>query len=130
AKGLSGEPMLNPIVNQVANEMAIFNDVPGKAPHLFPNGLNSYPIPFFGDIRRAEIVTVALNPAQNEFETGRQWPTNLDATSLTTRLLHYFDLPEPEPHPWFGDLEKALLYIECSYWRNSVHVDLLSFPTK
>ena len=100
---------------------------------IFPNRDNLYPIPFFGDIRRAEVLTMALNPAHDEFE-NRQWPPRAHPTALTgaalaSRLLHYFDLPEPGPHPFFPVLSKMLLPIHCSYLRNAAHVDLSSLPT-
>ena len=121
--------MSHPIVDLVENELKIFQVVKNQFPHLFPQNQILYPIPFFGDIRCAEVLTLALNPAWTEFNTPRQWLGNFDSPALTTRLIHYFDLPQPEPHPWFDRLEKALLYIGCSYRQDAAHVDLLSFPT-
>jgi hypothetical protein len=131
--------MPNPIVELVEKEMAWFDRVLAQdrtrplTTQIFPDKDNLYPMPFFGDIRRAEVLTVALNPAHTEFDE-RQWPSNetptaLSSFTLTSRLLHYFDLPEPEPHPFFKQFSQLLQLINCSYARNASHVDLSSLPT-
>jgi len=104
-------------------------------PELFPDQSNLHPIPFFGDIRRAEVLTLALNPARTEFEHGRYWLPNKDDPSLvapvlTTRLLHYFDLPVPAPHEWFRTFEDTLHLLGCSYRTNAAHIDVHPLPTK
>jgi len=103
-------------------------------PLIFPNQDNLYPVPFFGDIRKAEVLTLALNPAWTEFRRGgsheRNWIPGLDANALTTRLLHYFDLPVPSPHRFFEDLRPGLEILDKSYAQNVAHIDLHSFPTK
>jgi hypothetical protein len=99
-------------------------------PSIFPDQDNLYPAPFFGDIRNAEVLTLALNPAWTEFGRDRHWMPGLDPRSLTTRLLHYFDLPEPSPHDWFTHREGTLEQISSSYKENAAHIDLLSYPTK
>jgi hypothetical protein len=129
---LSG-PMKNPIVKLVENELAWFSEVRAGHPGLFPPQDNLYPIPFFGDIRRADVLTLALNPAWTEFREERYWlPTTQApavAPTLASRLLHYFDLPVPEQHQWFDNCQKALLYIGCSYERNAAHIDVHPLPT-
>lgn len=129
------EPAGNRVVALVEDEMNLFEKVHREYAGIFQHNDNLYPIPFFGDIRRAEVITVALNPAPNEFSAERQWParaqpTGLTATALTSRLLHYFDLPSPRPHNFFsrqyGDM---LLWVHSAYARNVAHVDLLPFPT-
>lgn len=126
--------MKNPIVALVEQELTRFKEARQRTPRLYLQQDNLYPVPFFGDIRNLEVLTVGLNPASGEFADGRFWPPNQflpeeAAPTLTTRLLNYFDLPEPDQHKWFNDLEKALLYIGCSYTRNAAHVDILSHPT-
>jgi hypothetical protein len=131
--------MCDPIVRFVQADLERFQAVRELQPTLFPNQDNLYPIPFFGDIRRAEVLTLGLNPACTEFSQGgakeRYWlPNNhlpaAAAPPLTMRLLHYFDLPVPVQHRWFDECEKALLYLACSYETNAAHVDLHSLPTK
>jgi hypothetical protein len=131
--------MKNPIVTLVENELIWFEQVLNEDrsrpeyERIFPKKDNLYPMPFFGDIRRAEVLTLALNPSHTEFDE-RQWPCNgkptaLTGSALTSRLLHYFDLPEPEPHPFFSQLSQMLLLIHSSYTENAAHIDLSSLPT-
>lgn len=125
--------MPNPIVELVKEEMIWFTEIQAEYADLFPpNNLapSLYPIPFFGDIRSADVLTVALNPAWKEFERSRGWLSNLDASALTTRILHYFDLPEPSPHPFFKRLLPACAQLGRSYRRGVAHVDILSCPTQ
>jgi hypothetical protein len=126
--------MPNPIVALVEKELERFEVFWEANPLLFPGQDNLYPIPFFGDIRKAEVLTLALNPAWTEFSKGgryeRHWIPGLDACALTTRLLHYFDLPVPPPHQWFDYRRNAMELLSCSYERNAAHIDLFSFPTK
>ena len=131
--------MKNPIVELAGKELAWFegvwiqdrNRIPER--RIFSDRDNLYPIPFFGDIRRAEVLTLALNPADNEFDRRewprRQIPTGFSATALASRMLHYFDLPEPEPHPFFEPFMRMLLPVGASYLTNSAHIDLSSLPT-
>jgi hypothetical protein len=83
-------------------------------------GVRTFPIPFFGDIEKAEVLTIGLNPSATEFES-RGWPAALDAKGLTERLLRYFD---SGGHPWFAAWETALAEIGASYRRNAAHLDI------
>lgn len=83
-------------------------------------GVVTHPIPFFGDIQTARVVTVGVNPSATEFE-GRGWPPELDSEALTDRLLGYF---QAKPHPWFDRWESVLANIGSSYKRDAAHVDL------
>jgi hypothetical protein len=124
--------MPDALLSLVSNELGLFRELQHQQPQMFPNcnqAPHLYPIPFFGDIRRAKILTVSLNPSWTEFRPARQWLANLDAPALTTRLLHYFDLPFPRCHTWFAQWEKALLYLGCSYEQDAAHVDLSPCPT-
>jgi len=121
--------MPDPIVQLVEDELAWFREVRQAHSQLFPGQDGLYPIPFFGDIRRASTLSLSLNPSWKEFAPARRWLTGLDSAALATRLLHYFDLPFPECYPWFQQWEKALLYCGCSYERDAAHVDLSSCPT-
>ena len=74
-----------------------------KFPELFRNGEPKYPIPFFGNLLKAEIFTVGLNPSAGEFK-NRGWQDGLSDESLSNRLLDYFS----SPHDWFRVWSKAL----------------------
>jgi hypothetical protein len=121
---------MNPIAPLVEKELEWFRGFQNTDPLLFPNQNNLYPIPFFGDIRNAKVLTLALNPSWTEFSEGRNWSPGLDINALTTRLIHYFDLPEPNPHPWFEHRRSALELLGCSYKTDAAHIDLHPFPTK
>ncbi len=96
---------------------------------LFSKGLNLHPVPFFGDLVNARALTLALNPAETEFQK-HLWPKELAAPALTERLINYFDLDDAAPHPWFDDCTRALSKLGVSYLSGSAHVDLLSYPTR
>jgi len=124
--------MPNPIVDLVEKELGLFAEARTTYPDLIPPDDETrtlHPLPFFGDIRSAEVLTLALNPAWNEFTRARGWISKLDARALTTRALHYFDLPEPSPHKFFDRLLPARLQLGRSFRRGVAHVDILSWPT-
>lgn len=97
--------------------------------HLFPPALPLNPIPFFGNPLQAEVLTLALNPARTEFSQERNWLGGMGSADLVLRLLNYFRSGSPEFHPFFRDIEKALLFLECSFERNAAHLDLFPHPT-
>ncbi len=86
----------------------------------YKGGVPTLPIPFFGDLEKAEVLTIGLNPSATEFESSR-WRTPVDADGLTERLLRYFDSDE---HPWFQAWERALGEIGASYRHNAAHLDI------
>ena len=89
----------------------------------FQPGLTTFPIPFFGNILTAKVLTIGVNPSADEF-VGRGWPDQMDCESLTHRLLHYFQSP-PGPHPWFSPWIEALALLDIDYARGeAAHLDL------
>ena len=93
-------------------------------------GLRTSPIPFFGALSEADVLTVGLNPSDKEFAPGR-WSDAPNAPELTARLLAYFDAPPPEapPHPWFNAWEYPLrAHLGASYHAGArlrvAHLDL------
>lgn len=133
--------MPNPVVELVENELKWFERVlmndNNREPRnrVFPQQDNLKPIPFFGDIRRARILTLCLNPAHDEFANDRHWSPAKKSPSAAapehcSRLLHYFDLPEPPPHRFFKRVFTPILdCVQSSYASNAAHMDLLSLPT-
>jgi hypothetical protein len=91
---------------------------------LFRTNLKIHPVPFFGDITRAEIITLGVNPSSTEFEPWRGWPLSLDECCLTARLLDYFNRKKPKPHPWFAHYEESLNILGYSYSERAAHIDL------
>jgi hypothetical protein len=88
-----------------------------------------HPIPFFGNVSAARIITIGLNPSSGEFEPWRCWPEKLDAQDLTLRLVGYFRHAHPRPHPWFSELQEALSIVNCPYTLAAAHVDVSPWPT-
>jgi hypothetical protein len=126
--------MPHPIVKLVESELVTLRNLRRDHPSLFPQNDRLYPIPFFGDIRRAEVATLALNPSHKEFSENRRWPVNNGATALTplaltNRLLCYFHSQTPQ-HSFFDDCEKTLQDIGCSYKTNAAHIDVHPYPTE
>lgn len=82
------------------------------------------PIPFFGDIRSAKILTVGVNPSRTEFNSKR-WDGIDTDSRWTKRLIDYFHQPNVQWHPWFLTWEAALMLLGCSYEdRSAAHLDL------
>lgn len=91
---------------------------------LHERGLYTHPIPFFGNIETATILTVGVNPSSGEFK-NRGWPEKLSTQDLAERLLNYFSLETVPPHPWFRGWEEAANILNCSYHKGEVaHLDL------
>ena len=65
---------------------------------LNPTG---WPIPFFGDIGKARVLTVGVNPAPSEFTPPARWATVTNDDEWADRLLNYFHVPGVPWHQWF-----------------------------
>jgi hypothetical protein len=129
---LSGQPGdRNELVALVGEHLEEFSAYANSHDYgtLFPKHLPLNPLPFFGNPLQAEVLTFALNPARTEFSPDRNWLGGMQPTDLVLRLLSYFRSGSPKFHPFFRDIEKALLFLECSYERNAAHLDLFPHPT-
>jgi hypothetical protein len=84
-------------------------------------------IPFFGDVERAVILTVGINPSGEEFKMGRCWGINKDDPAyllyLLGRLKNYFSL-KIDAHNFFEVWEAGLNQLGHSYRRDAAHVDI------
>lgn len=97
---------------------------------LFDPDLDTVPIPFFGNILSAKVVTVGLNPSDGEIR-GRGWPRPINTPTLSARLTQYFGNTRFRPHPWFATWEQALSEIGISYADGTAaHTDLCPWPTR
>ncbi len=86
-----------------------------------------HPIPFFGNLESAKVITIGLNPAITEFSKHRDWKSSLNNEDLTFRLVNYFRLAGihyPPPHGWFSDISEFLHIIGCPHKIAAAHVDL------
>lgn len=115
----------------------LFSDLNERAPEirrtfdeLFAADSDTVPIPFFGDIANAKVITVGLNPSDGELR-GRGWPRPVNAATLCERLPRYFSLKATPPHSWFVPWIEGLETIGASYSEGTAaHVDLCPWPTK
>ena len=97
---------------------------------ILRDGIPLHPMPFFGNLDGAAIVTIGLNPSSTEFEPWRSWPPEtMTAAELALRLAGYFRSVNPRPHSWFGEYQEALGIIGGDYKINAAHLDLLPWPT-
>jgi len=88
-----------------------------------------HPIPFFGNIETAKVLTVGANPSSGEFDKDRDWPEYISNIDLQDRSLRYFNF-SIDPHPWFGIWEESLQLLDSSYYDGTAaHVDLSTRAT-
>ena len=94
---------------------------------LFDNNTPIVPIPFFGNIRTAKIITIGANPSATELRNNG-WVENMDANQISEKLTQYF---HNQPHNWFKPWEAALNTVGFSYYDDSAaHIDLCPWATK
>ncbi len=92
------------------------------------NDLTTYPIPFFGNIETARVLTVGVNPSREEFDLDRGWPNEMKFEDWKNRLINYFS--DQRHHMWFDKWEEALGVLGVSYFDNTAaHLDLSLRPT-
>ena len=80
------------------------------------------PIPFFGDIKNATVLTVGVNPSSTAFNKSIGSPDEIDkmtANNPIIRLRNYFALYS---HEWLDFWELALKPLGASYQPGSAHL--------
>ncbi len=108
------------IVNETIKHVAETSD---QFTPLMERGVMTYPIPFFGNLSRARVITLGLNPSNKEFIFERKWCTNMPKDAIAKKLFSYFKSTVPH-HPFFTPWQEALKYIGASYESDAVHLDL------
>ncbi len=123
------------------NIYQLLSDLTAQAPgvrreynDLFDPPVPTIPIPYFGDLLNARVITVGLNPSDGELSNGN-WPESIGIQSLFERLTHYFCDPRyPPPQSsknWFKWWTQGLNEIDVSYSKGTAaHVDLCSWSTR
>jgi hypothetical protein len=106
----------------------------------------SIPIVFFGNVEKAEIATLSLNPSNIEFEhksnkrcidrkqlqvSDSQKLTLTQAMSVYESLLLYFHAPPYNPYkPWFNPMNKLFENTGYEYYNDKiVHLDISPWAT-
>lgn len=90
---------------------------------LFAGGYY-YPIPFFGDVLNAKVITIGANPSHSEFSNERNWPNRIDSHYLLDRLQKYFTYDNVKPHKWFNPFINSIFNLGVSYENGSAaHMD-------
>jgi hypothetical protein len=90
---------------------------------LMPARTQCYPLPFFGSLEQACVVTFGLNPSTGEFASGRNW-SHISADQLADELVNYWTNEKRSPHPWFRPWSTVLAELGISYSSNASHIDL------
>jgi hypothetical protein len=117
-----------PSLKQLVAEMQIgASEARARLGNLLLPHVPLHPIPFFGNLESAKVITIGLNPAITEFAKHRSWKQSLDEEDLTFRLVNYFRLAGicyPPAHGWFSDISEFLHIIRCPQKITAAHVDL------
>jgi hypothetical protein len=97
----------------------------------FPkNVVPGCPIPFFGDILKARVLTIGVNPSNREFDPDRLWVEPLNVHDRQKRLLNYFNWPDVPACSWFETWSMCLEFLGVSYARgDAAHLDVSPRPT-
>nr|WP_318660711.1 hypothetical protein [uncultured Treponema sp.] len=97
-----------------------------KFAELFDKNIPLVPIPFFGNISSAKIITIGANPSSTELKRNF-WSEKISSNKILDRLLNYFDY---SPHEWFDTYEQGLMKIGYSYHDGTAaHIDLCPWAT-
>ena len=122
---------MNESLYQLLSELnAEATKVRGAFDDLFDPNLDTIPVPFFGDVLNAKVITIGLNPSDGEIR-GRGWHQPISPTTIYERLVHYFNNSQFPSHPWFNIWEQSLNEIGLSYFNGtSAHVDLCPWATR
>ena len=111
----------------IQNQLAKIESVKKTYSALFAKDTPIVPINFFGNIYKAKIITVGVNPSANELRTNN-WHSTMNNQEIMEKLIHYY---QNNPHPWFKTWEQALNQIDYSYYDGTTaHVDICPWGTK
>ncbi len=124
----------NQLIELVDDTINTVENTDGEFSCLYGECKLRCPIPFFGDVENAEVLTLAVNPSDTEFYEDREWKRTIgevtDSKPLSFRLVNYFRSWRPPPNAWFTPLETKLRLRGCSYLFNSAHIDLSPRATR
>jgi len=88
------------------------------------------PLPFFGNVFEARVLTVGVNPSGTEFDLSRKWREARTLAKWQERMLSYFRQPTIPAHEWFETWSICLELLGISYADGSAaHLDVSPRPT-
>jgi hypothetical protein len=100
---------------------------------LYRPGLAVLPVPMFGRLEEAQVLTLGVNPSCGEFYDDR-WAGVRTVAQQADKLTRYFENVDGLPHPWFQKWESALEEIDASYRPGkkylAAHIDLSPRATR
>jgi hypothetical protein len=99
-------------------------------PHYPTNVVPGCPIPFFGNIFEALVLTVGVNPSSTEFDSSRKWREAGTLPKWQERMLNYFRQRVIPSHEWFETWSICLEFLAISYASGTAaHLDVSPRPT-
>jgi hypothetical protein len=117
------------LVNYIQQLQAEENHIREQYGTILRPDIPLHPIPFFGVIEKARVISVGLNPSTTEFTEARRWLPILTPCELTQRLIHYFWRSTVTPHYWFAELQWSMEILHCPYYFAAAHVDASPWTT-
>jgi hypothetical protein len=106
------------------------NEVKKTWPAYVRNKAPGCPIPFFGDVLNARVLTVGVNPSSTEFDPSREWQKAVRVAIWQERMLNYFRPSAHRAHKWFETWSICLDLLSLSYaGGEAAHVDVSPRPT-
>jgi hypothetical protein len=88
-----------------------------------------HPICCFGNVAKARVITVGVNPSKGEFAPASGWPDSIPHTELSRRCRDYFC--SANSHRWFEPWAEGLSHLTLSYTDGSAaHLDLSPRATR
>ena len=114
---------MSALTGYVAKVAAYAEETRATFVRLYRRDVITHPVPFFGDVESAQVLTVGVNPSAGEF-VDREWPATMTPVVLVKRRKTYFGQAPAPPHPWFATWTAALAWIDLSYGRGAAHIDI------
>jgi hypothetical protein len=109
---------------------ALAGEIQRTKPDYPLNVVHGCPIPFFGNVLQARVLTVGVNPSSMEFSGSRDWRQPLEIPDWQKRLLSYFNWPAVPAHDWFDTFSICVELLGTSYAAGSAaHLDISPRPT-
>ena len=107
----------------VRTALRIEADTAPRYSKLMPE-IHCRPLPFFGPIACARVITFGLNPSTAEFTKGNWSRERFPDAALANQLVNYWTNPQRTAHKWFKPWQTVLSELGVSYESDAAHIDL------